>query len=569
MSSETNNRPALSKLRVPFGEKDGRLYRPETVDRGKKCGCHCPECKVPLIAKCSVAGRFYFAHHRGAECPGGYETALHKMAKQILLDAGRVWLPERDVLLSFPLVFGETLSETLHFDSREVHFVSAVSEKRLDNGLTPDVTALLKNDAELHIEILVTHAVEDNKSLAIDNVMEIDLSWLSEETVLDPVALEAEVLKSAPRWWHRCSLIDELPKVHAVRKALEARVPIEIKRLERQREREEAAKRQKERAAQQKEERRQALIRKKAEAREPFEIALRNLEQVESMGWLTLGDRLAERAKPRLEEIARRLRFEPEKWPTFMDVSVQREWVFKEDRRLWQSAVFESLILDKEPGYIFSVAQALAYAEKAAGVREWALKLSQLKQAHLKQPYNQRKDYELRGVWFLTPAENNAIRSPYAVVLSYLKKLCKRGVLAEERPAKTFRVLASGPDIWTAHEKEQRQVKSKAVRAERGRATLQALLGDIFPEDEKYQKVEQEWQERREEVTQRLDYSVNDANAIAAAGHETALFCLSCKRHQLPTPINECPVCFSHRVRVVELTEDYLRTLLHRLKCMP
>src|SRR5690554_7547099 len=100
------------------------------------------------------------------------------MAKQILLDAGRVWLPERDVLLSFPLVFGETLSETLHFDTREVHFVSAVSEKRLDNGMTPDVTALLKNDAELHIEILVTHAVEENKILAIDHVLEIDLRWL-------------------------------------------------------------------------------------------------------------------------------------------------------------------------------------------------------------------------------------------------------------------------------------------------------------------------------------------------------------------------------------------------------
>lgn len=554
---------------MPFGEKEGRLYRPEAVDRGKKCGCRCPECKVRLIAKCSVAGRFYFAHHRGGECPGGYETALHKMAKQILLDAGRVWLPERDVLLSFPLVFGETLSETLHFEAREVQFASAVSEKRLDNGLTPDVTALLKNDAELHIEILVTHAVEANKSLAIDNVMEIDLSWLSEETVLDPVALEAEVLKSAPRWWHRCSLIDELPKVHTVRDALEARVPGEIKRLERKRAREEAAKRKKERAAQQKEERRQTLIRKKAEAREPFEIALRNLEQVESMGWLTMGDRLAERAKPQLEVIAQRLRFESEKWPTFMDVSVQREWVFKEDRRLWQSAVFEPLILEKQPGYIFSVAQALAYAENATGVRGWATKLSQLKRNHLGQPYNQRKDYELRGVWFLTPAENNAIRSPYAVVLSYLKKLCKRGVLAEERPAKTFRVLASAPDIWMAHEKEQRLLGVRAVRSERGRATLQALLGDVYPEDEKYQKVEQEWQERREVVTQRLDYSVNDANAIAAAGHDTASFCLSCKRHQLPTPINECSVCYSHRVRVVELTEDYLRTLLHRLKCMP
>ena len=554
---------------MPFGEKDGRLYRPETVDRGKKCGCYCPECKVRLIAKCSVAGRFYFAHHRGAECPGGYDTALHKMAKQILLDAGRVWLPERDVVLSFPLVFGETLSKTLHFETREVRFVSAVSERRLENGLTPDVTALLKNDAELHIEVLVTHAVEENKSLAIDNTIEIDLSWLSEETVLDSVALEAEVLRSARRWWHRCSLIDELPRVQAVREALEAKVPGEIKRLERQREREEAAKRKKERAAQQKEERRQAQIRNKAEAREPFEIALRNLEQVESTGWLTMGDRLAERAKPQLEVVARRLGFEPGKWPTFMDINVRQEWVFKEDRRLWQGAVFEPLILEKQPGYIFSVAQALAFAENAAGVREWALKLSQLKQAHLRQPYNQRKDYELRGVWFLTSSENHAIRSPYAVVLSYLKKLCKHGVLAEERPAKTFRVLASSADIWMAHEKEQRHVKAKALRAERGRATLKALLGDVFPEDEKYQVVEQERREHREAVTQRLDCSVNDANAIAASGHDTALFCRSCKRHHLPAPIKECPVCYSHRVRLVELTQDYLHTLLHRLKCMP
>lgn len=130
----------------------------------------------------------------------------------------------------------------------------------------------------------------------------------------------------------------------------------------------------------------------------------------------------------------------------------------------------------------------------AAGVREWALKLSEVKQAHLKQPYNQRKGYELRGVWFLTPTENNVIRSPYSVVLLYLKKVCKRGVFAEERPEKTFRVLASKADIWTAHEKEQRQVSARAVRPERGRATLQSVLGNVFPEQEKYQKLEREWQ---------------------------------------------------------------------------
>lgn len=143
----------------------------------------------------------------------------------------------RSSLSKLRVPFGETLTETLHFKSREVHFVSVVSEKRLENGLIPDVTAHLKNNVELHVEILVTHAVAAGKSQMLDNVLEIDLSPLPEETVLDPVALETEVLKSAPRWWHRCSLIDEILKVQTTRKALEARVTEEIRRLKRKRER--------------------------------------------------------------------------------------------------------------------------------------------------------------------------------------------------------------------------------------------------------------------------------------------------------------------------------------------
>src|SRR5690554_5491333 len=109
--------------------------------------------------------------------------------------------------------------------------------------------------------------------------------------------------------------VNELPKVQATRKALEARVPEEIKRLKRKREQEEAAERKKERAAQRKEKRRRDLLKKKAEARKPFEKSLTNLEQMESMGWLTMADRLTERAKPQLELIAQRLRFDLGKWP--------------------------------------------------------------------------------------------------------------------------------------------------------------------------------------------------------------------------------------------------------------
>ena len=49
LSSETNNRSFLNNLWVPFGEKEGRLYRPGNVDRGLKCGCHCPNTKCPWL----------------------------------------------------------------------------------------------------------------------------------------------------------------------------------------------------------------------------------------------------------------------------------------------------------------------------------------------------------------------------------------------------------------------------------------------------------------------------------------------------------------------------------------
>lgn len=75
-----------------------------------------------------------------------------------------------------------------------------------------------------------------------------------------------------------------------------------------------------------------------------------------------------------------------------------------------------------------------------------------------------------------------------------------------------------------AHRKDQRKIRINAVRADKGKATLQALLGDVFPGQEENKKAEQQWRERRDIAIQPLEYSVNDANAIAAAGFTTVLF---------------------------------------------
>ena len=558
---ETSESSLYSQLRVPFGEKESRLYRPSEVSRGLACGCHCPECKAKLIVKCSVAGRLFFAHHRSADCPGGYEKALHKMGKQILLDAGRVWLPDREVTISVPLVFGETLSKTLIFESREVKFASAVSEKRLCSGFIPDVTAVLMNGASLHIEILVTHAVEDRKSQTVDNVMEIDLSGLSEETVRDSVALENEVLKSARRWWYRCSLIDELPKVQREKIALEARVPAANKRLERKK----AAELEKERKAQREEERREALAKRRQKEREPWLGALKRMEHAEDFfGWLDMTQTMAERAKPQLASIADHMGFEVDYWPTLLNLPIKQEWVFKEDRRLWQSALFDKMVLSVGQGAVFSVAQALEVVEKSVGVRGWAMQLSQLKQTHLKQPYNQKKGFELRGVWFLEPHENRSIRSPYAVVLSYLKALCSRGVLAEVHEAISFQVLMSGPDIWEAQRRDRANRSGR--RPVQSSASFAAVAQEVSRES---LKREIERKERRKQLEKQIELSVIDAQSISAAGFEEAILCSTCKRHNLPDGAPDCGNCGSYQVKIVQLTEAYLSTLASRLRCMP
>lgn len=558
MKTETS---PYSKLRVPFGEKDGRLYRPDAVERGKQCGCHCPECDAKLSVKRSVSGRLFFAHLRAENCLGGYETALHKMGKQILLDAGRVWLPKRDVTFSFPLIFGETLSETVSFEPREVQFESAVSEKKLDSGFIPDVTAVLKNGAPLYIEILVTHAVGEEKGGAIDNVMEIDLSRLSEETVLDSSELELEVLQRASRWWHRCSLFDELPEVQAAKAALKARVPKEIKHLERKK----AAEMQKEEQARLKVERQEAQEKQRELERAPWLGALKRLEYANDFtGWLNMSATMSKRAEPHLASVALRLGFNPRQWPSFLNLPIDQEWVFKEDRRLWQSAVFEQLILANTPGEMLSVPKALAIAEKAAGVRPWALQLSQLKQAHSKRPENQKKAYELRGVWFLDPAENQAIRSPYAVVLSYLKALRKRGLLAEVAQGRSFKVLLSGSDIWETH---RRQQQSSGTEWSKGSAGTFVRLAQNVSQESLQREAEKK--QRRKELDEQIELSVIDAQSIAAAGEDSAIFCKSCRRHHVPDPTPDCPVCRSYQIKMVTLTESYLESLAARLRCMP
>ena len=73
--------------------KDGDLVHIDSVPNGKDCACFCPHCKSELCAKNGGSGTkmvHHFAHVSGADCVGAIESALHKMAKDVIEFEGTI-----------------------------------------------------------------------------------------------------------------------------------------------------------------------------------------------------------------------------------------------------------------------------------------------------------------------------------------------------------------------------------------------------------------------------------------------------------------------------------------------
>lgn len=64
-------------------DTNGNLVHIDNVANGKKCGCFCPACKEPLVAKNGGKKKIHhFAHFSDIDCEFAYETMLHLLAKE-------------------------------------------------------------------------------------------------------------------------------------------------------------------------------------------------------------------------------------------------------------------------------------------------------------------------------------------------------------------------------------------------------------------------------------------------------------------------------------------------------
>lgn len=190
-------------------DKDGRMRSVDEVARGLACECVCPCCGEQVLARQGEVREWHFAHASGAECEAGAEGALHRAAKQVLLESGGMTIPARRVSAAATLPDGRKATADAERPEAWVAFVSAEAEKAI-GGIRPDITTMIGNWM-LFVEIAVTHFVDAEKAQLIDALgvptLEIDLADFHHERWDWERLIDAVVESSQQKRW--ISMLDE------------------------------------------------------------------------------------------------------------------------------------------------------------------------------------------------------------------------------------------------------------------------------------------------------------------------------------------------------------------------
>ena len=193
----------MSSLLLPFALKKGRMVRPGEVDPGLSCGCVCPACKNPLVARKGVKRQPHFAHYVSGECTSGFETAVHRMAKQLICDRLELSIPKWDggpdrdnPPMRIDSAGGRHFGAHVYFAERKVRLLWALEEKCI-GAFRADVAAA-DDTGDLLIEVRVTHQVQQEKAVTLGaqgfRVLEINLSNVGADVAMDAAEFERIVL---------------------------------------------------------------------------------------------------------------------------------------------------------------------------------------------------------------------------------------------------------------------------------------------------------------------------------------------------------------------------------------
>jgi Competence protein CoiA-like family len=186
----------MKNIKLPFGLKDEMLVHISEAQQGLGCGCVCPSCKEPLVARKGGITVHHFAHRKGSECAKAVETALHLAAKEILANRREITLPAVEIKL-------DCYRDPIPVSAERTFPLDEVRVEHRTEDIVPDILAY-SGGHPLMIEIRVTHEVDEIKLAKIRgldiSVIEIDLSSMYHTFSRDEL-LDAVVHRTANKKW--------------------------------------------------------------------------------------------------------------------------------------------------------------------------------------------------------------------------------------------------------------------------------------------------------------------------------------------------------------------------------
>jgi hypothetical protein len=187
------------------------MLGPELVPNGLGCGCICAGCRQPLVAKQGKVKEWHFAHSVGGDCVGAVESAIHRMAKQMIMERRAIYVPPYVIRRH---IGGQTWQRHLEEVAQAeglLNLRSCREEPRLDTR-QPDILAVMPDGHEIAIEVAFTHFCDEEKIGWLKarglTTLEIDVS-LPPETKANEVEgiLTKRLFESASRsvWLHHAN----------------------------------------------------------------------------------------------------------------------------------------------------------------------------------------------------------------------------------------------------------------------------------------------------------------------------------------------------------------------------
>jgi len=151
------------------------------VQSGKKCGCICPSCNIPLIARKGDVNEWHFAHDsqfiekdQELSCDFSWAVAVKMMIKQILLEGSILALPE--YYIDFQWIGYQKYKQKIKVTDRStIHYTNPELK-----SLACDVTVEVKGK-KLGIILLTRHSqpfVEASFDQALFGVLAINIEYV-------------------------------------------------------------------------------------------------------------------------------------------------------------------------------------------------------------------------------------------------------------------------------------------------------------------------------------------------------------------------------------------------------